>query len=257
MDMYLAAARAAYFAGDPLALDELFADIRVDDPRAERVEGRLAVVGWAQASADWFAERRARVTHVATTVHEPRIVGEFDVELTRADASLVLPIALVVEADAADGNRGWLRIYHSHWPLIGRHVHRPPLLPADPDLRESDIVGEYQAALAAGDAARIVATFEPDGCFREPAGPQYRVCGTAALNELFKRFFAAGAGITLEHCSVTDDGVRAALEFNAVRWGTTDMPAQAGIAVYERGPSGLLAHARIYDDVDPPLADDS
>jgi hypothetical protein len=31
------------------------------------------------------------------------------------------------------------------------------------------------------------------------------------------------------------------------------MPPQAGIAVYERGPGGGLAAARIYDDVDPPL----
>jgi hypothetical protein len=31
------------------------------------------------------------------------------------------------------------------------------------------------------------------------------------------------------------------------------MPHQAGIAVYERGATRRLAHARIYDAVDPPL----
>jgi hypothetical protein len=31
------------------------------------------------------------------------------------------------------------------------------------------------------------------------------------------------------------------------------MPHQAGIAVYERGRTGRIAEARIYDDVDPPL----
>jgi hypothetical protein len=31
------------------------------------------------------------------------------------------------------------------------------------------------------------------------------------------------------------------------------MPHQAGVAVYERGRTGRLAAARVYDDVDPPL----
>ena len=30
------------------------------------------------------------------------------------------------------------------------------------------------------------------------------------------------------------------------------LPPQAGLGVYERGPDGLLAAARIYDDVEPP-----
>jgi hypothetical protein len=52
---------------------------------------------------------------------------------------------------------------------------------------------------------------------------------------------------------VTDDGVRCALEYNRVRWGSHDLRPQAGICVYERGPDGLLAAARVYDDVEPPV----
>jgi hypothetical protein len=51
---------------------------------------------------------------------------------------------------------------------------------------------------------------------------------------------------------VTDDGVRCALEYKCVRWGRHDLPPQAGIGVYERGRSGLLAAARVYDDIEPP-----
>ena len=51
---------------------------------------------------------------------------------------------------------------------------------------------------------------------------------------------------------MTDDGVRCALEFNCVRWGSHDLLPQAGIGVYERGPDGLLAAARVYDDIEPP-----
>jgi hypothetical protein len=58
-----------------------------------------------------------------------------------------------------------------------------------------------------------------------------------------------GGGIRLERCTVTDDGVVAAIEFTAVRFGPHRLQPQAGLAVYERGPSGLLHAARIYDDV--------
>ena len=58
-------------------------------------------------------------------------------------------------------------------------------------------------------------------------------------------------GIPLEHCTLTDDGVRCAIEYNCVRWGVSDILPQAGVAVYERGSSGLLSAARIYDDVEP------
>jgi hypothetical protein len=53
---------------------------------------------------------------------------------------------------------------------------------------------------------------------------------------------------------VTDDGTRGALEYNCVRWGSYDLPPQAGVAVFERGQSGLLAAVRIYDDVEAPIA---
>jgi hypothetical protein len=65
--------------------------------------------------------------------------------------------------------------------------------------------------------------------------------------------FSNGGGIPLEHCSVTDAGRTCALEYNVVRWGQTELPPEAGIAVYVRGESGKLSAARIYDDADPPL----
>ena len=50
--------------------------------------------------------------------------------------------------------------------------------------------------------------------------------------------------------------MRTALEFNAVRWGGVDLPPQAGVAVYERGLSGRLHEARVYDDVQGPVEED-
>ena len=235
-------------SGGPVSPDSVV----IDDPTWGRIEGADAVRAFWAESAEWLAARNAVVRHVATTIGERRRVGEYELDLTIDDARSTLPLAVTVDP-RPDGDAIDIRIYHSQWPLLGRHRLRAPLLPVDPTVTESDVVGAYQRALAAGDAKAIVATFEPDGCFREPAGPQYRVCGRADLGAFYERFFSAGGGIVLEHCTATEDGVRTALEFNAVRWGHVALPPQAGIAVYERGATGHIAHARVYDDVEGPV----
>ena len=39
----------------------------------------------------------------------------------------------------------------------------------------------------------------------------------------------------------------------ALNEGSHDLPPQAGMGVYERGPGGLLAAVRVYDDVEAPV----
>ena len=94
----------------------------------------------------------------------------------------------------------------------------------------------------------IVETFLPDGYFRGPIGPDALHRGTDALRAFYLDCFRDG-GLTLEPCALTDDGQRCALEYNCVRWGSDDLPPQAGLAVFERGTHGLLAAVRVYDDV--------
>jgi hypothetical protein len=141
-----------------------------------------------------------------------------------------------------------IRVYHSLWALEGKHRIRPPLLPADPAAHPTGIVAEYQRALAGGDVDGIIATFEPDGCFREPSGGIYMHCGRDKLRAFMQQILGAG-GVGIEHATVTDDGITTAIEFNAVRFGRRPLAPQAELAIYERGRSGKLASARIYDDV--------
>ena len=130
--------------------------------------------------------------------------------------------------------------------------------PAIPSSTPRGSPGDYQRTLAEGDLAGIVGIFEPDAYAREPSGGgAYLHRGAEGLRELYTHMFANGGGIPLEHCTLTDDGVRYAIEYNGVRWGVTDIPPQAGVAIYERGSSGLLAAARIYDDVEPPAISDT
>ena len=51
---------------------------------------------------------------------------------------------------------------------------------------------------------------------------------------------------------MTDDGVRCPVKYNCIRWDSRDLPPQAGIGIYERGPDGRRAAARVYDDVEAP-----
>jgi hypothetical protein len=252
----------AYYEGilaeEPEALIRSFAgEPRVNDPRVGHVEGARRLRAFVSGTADWLRERDAVVENVALTRTQTRTVEEVVLHLLGDDGGRVeLPVAIVADRNP-DRTLKTIRVYHSMWPLTGEHAVRPPLLPADPELHAEGIVGDYQRALAEGDLRGIVSSFDPDGYAREPSGGAYLHRGVESLRTLYEHMFANGGGIPLEHCTLTDDGVRCAVEYNCVRWGVTEIPPQAGVAVYERGTSGLLSAARIYDDVEPPAVSDT
>jgi hypothetical protein len=150
-------------AGEPDALVESFAgEPELYDPVRGRIKGAQALRAYLSQMSAWLAQGNVSVEDVGHVVLEGRgfeeVVLHFDGESGRVE----LPFAIV--ADRRSGGRiGELRIYFSSRPLTGRHANRPPLLQRDPALRESDVVGAYQRALAAGDVDAIVALFEADG----------------------------------------------------------------------------------------------
>jgi hypothetical protein len=240
--------------GEVDALVESFAGVpEVHHPVRGRVQGEVAFRHFVTEMASWLAEREVDVENVNFLIPDRRGVEEVVLHLDGAAGRVGLPLALAADRDEHE-RIVELRLYFSSWPLTGRHANRPPLLQPEPDLHAADVVGDYQRALASGDVDAILATFEPDGCMREPAGGPYVHRGTDELRALYERFCSNGGGIPLEHCAVTDDGRACALEYNVVAWGRTEMPPEAGIAVYVRGDSGRLSAARVYDDSDPPLA---
>ena len=245
-------------ADEPDALIRSFAGQPVlDDPRVGQVEGASALRDFGSEMADWLRKRNAVAKHVALTRTRTRTVEEVVLRLLGDEGGRVeVPVAIVAERNP-DRTLKAIRVYHSMWPLTGEHRMRPPLLPADPELRAEGTCGDYQRALVEGDLEGIVGTFESDGYAREPSGGAYLHRGAEGLRGLYAHLFANGGGIPLEHCTLTDDGTRCAIEYNCVRWGVTDIPPQAGVAIYERGNSGLLSAARIYDDVEPPAVSDT
>jgi hypothetical protein len=238
--------------GEIDALLESFSGVpEVHHPVRGRIKGEAAFRRFVTDTTSWLAERNVDVEHVNFLITQPRGIEEVVLQLDSNGGRIGLPVALAADHDA-DERIVELRLYFSTWPLTGRHANRPPLLQPTLNLHEPDVVGEYQRALATGDVEAILDAFEPDGYMREPAGAGYVHRGTDELRALYELFLCDGGGISLEHCAVTDDGRACALEYNVIAWGRTDLPPQAGLAVYVRGDSGRLAAARVYDDSDPP-----
>jgi ketosteroid isomerase-like protein len=245
---------AALNKGDARDLETVWpGQVVVYDPRAGEIRGHRQLRRFVRRNQAWLAERHARTETVAATSVAGRAVVEMLVRLDGAgdgDGELVWPVAVV--AESPDEMSVVFRTYCSQWPVIGRREVRPPILQPGP-VRTGDVVGRYQAALEAGDTDAAVGTFAAEGYFREPIGTHPAHQGTAELHKFFTWRFSAGGGIGLQRCVVTDDGVRCALEYNCVRWGNHQLPPQAGLSVYERGPNGLLAAVRVYDDIVAPF----
>jgi limonene-1,2-epoxide hydrolase len=237
---------AALNSGDTRALETAWAgEVVVHDPRAGEVHGHRELRRFVRRNQVWLAERDARIERVAATRVGGRAVVELLAHLVDGGRELAWPVAVV--AESPDDRSVAFRTYCSQVPVDGRrHIRAPILEPGA--ARPGDVVGRYLAAWEAGDVDGVVDTFGSDGYVQEPDGARH---STGELRSFFTRCLGAG-GIGLQRCAVTDDGVRCALEYNCVRWGPDDLAPQAGIGVFERGPDGLLAAVRVYDDVEAP-----
>ena len=238
--------------GDSRALEDVWpGHVVVYDPHEGEVRGHRQLRQFVRRSQAALARRHARVEITASWVVGDRAVVELMAHLADdAGQEIAWPVAVV--AESPDDRSIVFRSYFSRRSMDGQHHLRPPILERG-SAYPADIVGRYQAALAAGDAEALVSTFTPDGYYREPLGPLYTHRGRGELRSFFRLCFSAGGGIGVQHCAVTDDSTHCAVEYNCVRWGSHDLPPQAGIAIYERSSDGLLAAARVYDDVEAPV----
>ena len=237
--------------GDPHALENVWpGEVVVYDPRAGEIRGHRQLHRFVSQNQSFLAERDARIETLASTCAGQRAVVELLAHMAGDGPHVAWPVAVV--AESPDDRSVVFRTYCTQWPVDGRRHLRPPILEPG-HTHPGDVVGRYQAAFEAGDTDAIVSTFEPEGYFQGPFGPKYARRGAGELRSFFSDCFSAGGGIGLQYCAITDDGTRSALEYNCVRWGSHDLPPQAGMAVHERGPDGLLAAVRSYDDVEAPI----
>lgn len=238
--------------GDAHGLEKLWpGNVVVHDPRAGEIRSHRQLRRLVRQTRSWLADHDAHIETVAATCVGARAVVELLAHLDGDGRASAWPVAVV--AESLGETSIVFRTYCSQVPIDGRHHLRPPILPPG-DFRLGDVVGRYQDAMQAGDAEEAVSTFASDGYVREPVDARDTHRGADELRSYFTRCFSAGGGISAQLCEVTDDGVRCAVEYNCLRWGGRELPVQAGVAVYERGPDGLLAAARVYDDIEAPVA---
>ena len=242
---------AALSNGDSRVLETTWpGEVTVYDPKAGVILGHRNLRRFVRQNQAFLAERHAKTQTVAAICVPGRAVVELLVQLDADGRQLTWPVAVV--AESPDAMSVVFRTYCSRWPVDGRRYVRPPIL-GPRQLEPGGIVGRYLAALEAGEIDAAVDSFAPGGYFREPIGSHSTHRGSTELRSFFARQFSAGGGIGLEHCAMTDDSLHCALEYNCHRWGDHSLTPQAGLAVYERAPDGLLAAVRTYDDIEPPF----
>jgi hypothetical protein len=224
----------------------------VDDPIFGRTTGMPALQRYLEEVAAWLGKREASFDKVAFTMGSDRDVTEGTLGLTFDGRRVSVPVAVV--AERRKEREVEMRLYYSTKPINGAHAVRSPLLPQDDQIAVPPPVAAHLAALAKGDVPAIVASFEIGATLRNPAGEVFtREADGGTLQAFYQRLFGApagGGGVEVLNGGRADDGSTCAIEYTIVKVHGKGVPAQAGLAVYERSENGLLKAARVYEDAE-------
>lgn len=246
---------AALVSGDAEQLVRRLGDrATVDDPIFGRKTGMPALEQFLAEIAAWLGKRAAAFEKTAFTMGSDRDVTEGTLALTFDGKQVTVPVAIVCERRPE--REVEVRLYYSTRPINGTHAVRSPLLPQDDQVLVPPPVAAHLEALARGSVAAVVASFENGGVVRDSQGQSHhKTEDGGTMHRFYEDLLGAGsgadgAGIEVLKGARADDGRTCALEYTVVRVHGKGVAPQAGLAVYERGESGLLRAARIYEDVD-------
>jgi hypothetical protein len=224
----------------------------VDDPIFRRATGMPALASYLDRAAAWLTERGAAFETLVFTTGSDRDVTEGMLALTADGKRVSVPVAVV--AERRPEREVEIRLYYSTRAILGTSTTRSPLVPREDELPLPPPVAAHLLALSRGDADAIVANFENAGTLRDAAGVTHAKDGQegGAMRTYYDKLFAHGAdgepGLTLLKGARADDGRTCALEYTVTRLHGRDVSPQPGLAVYERGESGLLRAVRLYHD---------
>jgi hypothetical protein len=229
----------------------------VDDPIFGRSTGMPALARYLEEVAAWLGKHEGAFDQVAFVTGSDRDVTEGLLSLTFEGRRVKVPVAIV--AQRRPEREVEVRLYYSTKPIKGTRAVRSPLLPKDDEVAVPVQVAAQLEALSRADIAAVLASFEEGATLRDAAGETHvKTEGGGALRAFYEKMCGPasgggggrGTGIELLKGARADDGRICALEYTVVRVHGKNVPAQAGLAVYERGETGLLRGVRIYEDVE-------
>jgi hypothetical protein len=234
----------------------------VDDPIFGRTTGMPALARYLEEVATWMGKHDGAFDKVAFVTGSDRDVTEGTLSLTFEGRRVRVPLAVV--AERRPEREVEMRLYYSTKPIKGTRAVRSPLLPKDDEVAVPVQVAAQLDALSRADIGAVLASFEDGATLRDAAGETHmksteggplrtfyeKLCAVPAGNDGGKTGSGRGAGIEVLKGARADDGRICALEYTVVRVRGKNVPPQAGLAVYERGETGLLRAVRIYEDVD-------
>ncbi len=224
----------------------------IDDPLFGRATGATALSRHLEQASAWLVARKASFEHVAFTTGSDRDVTEGTLSLSLDGKVVALPIAVV--AERRPEREVEIRVYHSTRPVAVTTASRTPLVPRDDELTLPPPVTAHLQALARGDVDAVVSGFEDGAVLRDPLGESHAKDGKdgGPLRGFYEKLLGAevprGPGVDLLRGARADDGRTCALEYTIAHLRGRDVNPQPGLAVYERGESGLLHAARLYHD---------
>ena len=234
----------------------------VDDPIFGRAKGMPKLAEFLRDISEWLTNRDAAFDKTAFTLGPDSDVTEGTLALTLNAKRVPIPVAIV--AERRRGREVEMRLYYSTQAIRGPGAVRPRIHPDADPIPVPPPVAAHVDALARGDVDAAVASFESGGSLRDSAGVVHiRDNGGGPLRVWHENLLRARSGQSgrgayeIAKGARTDDGRTCALEYTVVRAHGADVVPQPGLAIYERGESGLLSQVRMYDDVQPlgPLAE--
>jgi hypothetical protein len=219
----------------------------VDDALFGRATGMPDVGGLLEQMSNWLGTRDPSFERFGFVMGSDRDVTEGALALTINGQRLRVPVAVVAERRRE--REVELRSFYAAG-RVGRPAAKREALAADDQIVLPPPVAAHLDALTRGDVDAVVASFEHGGTVRGADGEtRAKLDGGGPLREYYARLLGSGGGFEVVKSARADDGNTCALEYNVVRLPGGKISPEPGLAVYERGESGLLRTVRIYDDI--------
>lgn len=216
----------------------------IDDPLFGRATGQPSVDEHLARQSEWLLQHQASYERVRFTTGVDRDVTEGTLELTFGKRQAKLPVAVV--AERRKSREVELRVYYTTEPIRGAFNVRLPLLDKLDEVVLPGVLGDALAALRSGNLDAFLAVFESESAIRDSRGFSYGKA-TGNMEDFFRR--ATRGGLTMHIGGAAEDGWCTAVEYTLQAQGAQKVTPQPGLMVFERGESGLLRMARLYDDI--------